>query len=168
MAHAPATGIASSSPMPLQLFLEEEMNQGVATLKNLCKEYNRVHYRKRKLRAIAQSPPVTMTTTMTRAMSTTITTTVTATSVTTPAGVMSSSADPWSFTIHGTLRMPAAARKTKCRMVKPAVNAICHGGNIILEAAVLCAVADHSALNAAHKLVGIETLKTLAGSKKLC
>jgi hypothetical protein len=64
--------------------------------------------------------------------------------------------------------MPAAARKAKCKMVKPAVEAICQGGNIILEAAVLRAVADHPTLNAARELAGIETSKTLAVCKFLC
>jgi hypothetical protein len=49
---APATGIASSSPMPRQLFLDKEMNQGAAALKLKRKEYNMAHYRKRKLRAL--------------------------------------------------------------------------------------------------------------------
>ncbi len=86
----------------------------------------------------------------------------------TPAAAMSSSAVPWSVTIHGTLWMPVAARKAKCKMVKPAVEAICQGRNIVLEAAVLRAVTAHPALNAAHELAGIETLKTLALSKFLC
>jgi hypothetical protein len=61
--------------------------------------------------------------------------------------------------------MLAAARKAKCKMVKPAVDTIFHSGNIVLEAAVLRAVAYHPALNAACKLAGIETSKTLAASK---
>jgi hypothetical protein len=64
--------------------------------------------------------------------------------------------------------MPAAARKAKCKMVKPAVEAICQGGNIILEAAVLRAVADHPAFNTACELAGIETSKTIAVFKFLC
>jgi hypothetical protein len=58
--------------------------------------------------------------------------------------------------------------KRSAKMVKPAVEAICQGRNIILEAAVLHAVADHPALNAARELAGIETSKTLALSKFLC
>jgi hypothetical protein len=139
--------------MPHQLFPDEEMNQGIASLKLKRKEYNMAHYRKRKLRALA-----TTTTTMTMPMTTTMTTvTMTATTMTatTPAAATSSSMDLWSITIHGTLRMPAAARKATCKMVKPAVGAICQGGNIVLEAAVLCAVVDHPALKAARELVGI-------------
>ncbi len=60
------------------------------------------------------------------------------------------------------------ARKAKCKMVKLAVEAICQGGNIVLEAAVLRAVPDHPALNAARELAGIETSKTLAVCKFLC
>jgi hypothetical protein len=41
-------------------------------------------------------------------------------------------------------------------------------GNIVLEAAVLRAVADHPAINAAHDRAGIETSKTLAVCKFLC
>jgi hypothetical protein len=163
---APATGIASSSPMPRQLFPKEEMNQGAAALKLKLKEYNMAHYRKRKLRALAMMT-TTMTTTATTTMMTT-TTTATTTTTMTPAAATSSSADPWSVTIHGTLRMPAAARKAKCKMVKPAVEAICQGGNVILEAAVLRSFADHPALNAVHELAGIETSKTLALSKFIC
>jgi hypothetical protein len=53
-------------------------------------------------------------------------------------------------------------------MVKPAVKAICQGGNIVLEAAVLHAVAYHPTLNAARELASIQTLKTLAESKFSC
>ncbi len=53
-------------------------------------------------------------------------------------------------------------------MVKPAVEVICQGGNIVLEAAVFRAVTDHPALNAARELAGIETPKTLAVCKFLC
>jgi hypothetical protein len=153
---APATGIASSSPMQRQLFPNKEMNQGSAALKRKCKEYNMAHFRKRKPRALAM-----MTTTTMMTMTTTMTTM-------TLAVATSSSADPWSVTMQRTLRMPAAARKEKCKMVKPAVKAICQGRNILLEAAVLCAVADHPDLNAACKVAGIDTLKTLAASKILC
>jgi hypothetical protein len=125
-----------------------------------------VHYRKRKLRALVTTM-TTMTTTMTTMMTTMITM-ATTTRTTTPAVTTSSSVDPWSVTIQGTLHLSAAARKVKCKMVKPAVKAICQGGNIILEAAVLHAVADHPALNAACELAGIEMLKTLALSKFLC
>ncbi len=107
-------------------------------------------------------------TSMTTMMMMTTTTMGMTTMMTTPAAAMSSSADLWSVTIHGTLWMPAVARKAKCKMVKPAVKAICQGRNIVLEAAVLRAVADHPAVNAARELVGIETLKTLALSKFLC
>ena len=48
------------------------------------------------------------------------------------------------------------------------VDAICHGGNIILEAALLRAVADHPALNAARELAGIETSKTRTAENFLC
>jgi hypothetical protein len=124
------------------------------------------HYRKRKLRALATMTTTTLTrTTMTM---TTRRMTMMTTTTMTPAAATSSSADPWSVTIHGTLWAPAAARKAKCKMVKPAGKAICQGRNIVLEAAVHRAVADHPALNAACKLVGIETSKTLAASKKLC
>ncbi len=122
-----------------------------------------VHYRKRKLRALATTTTTTPTTT-----TTTMITTTTMTTMMAPAAATSSSADPWSVTIHRTLRMPAVAWIVKCKMVKPAVKAICQGGNIVLEAAVLCTVADHLALSAARKLAGIEMLKTLAASKKLC
>jgi hypothetical protein len=107
---APATRIAS-------LFPNKEMNQGAAALKLKRKEYNLAHYKKRKVRALA-----TMSTTMTTMTTTTMTTTmmtVTITTMTTPAAATSSSVDPWSVTIHGTPRMPAAARKAKCKMVKP-------------------------------------------------
>jgi hypothetical protein len=159
---APATGIASSSPMPYQLFPNEEINQGVAALKNKRKEYNMAHYRNRKLRALATTMTTTTTTMMTTMTTTTTMTTKTTTLTTTPAAAMSSSADPWSVTIHGTLRKPAVARKVKCKIVKPDVKAICQGGNIASEAVVLRAVADHPALNAARKLAGIEMSKTLA------
>jgi hypothetical protein len=53
-------------------------------------------------------------------------------------------------------------------MVKLAVNAVCQGGRIVLDAAVLHAVADHPVLNAARELAGIEMSKTLAVSKILC
>jgi hypothetical protein len=114
------------------------MNQGAGALKHKCKEYNMAHYRKRKLRALT-------TTMTTKTMMTTTMMTTTTTKTTKPAATTSSSVNPLSVTINGTPRMPAAARKAKCKMVKPAVKAICQGGNIVLEAAVLCAVADHPA-----------------------
>ncbi len=101
-------------------------------------------------------------------MTMTTTTMATTTTTITPTAATSSSEGPWSVTIHGTLRLPAEARKAKCKMVKPAVEAICQGGNIVLEAAVLRAVADHPALNAAREPGGIETSKTLAVCKFLC
>jgi hypothetical protein len=152
--------------MPRRLFPDKEMNQGAAALKLKRKEYNMAHYRKRKLRVLAITTMTMMTKTTTTM--TTTTTTVTTTKTMTPAAATSSSVDPWSVTIHGTLRTPAAARKAKCKMAKPAVDAICQGGNIVLEAAILRAVADHPALNAARELAGIEMSKTPAVCKFLC
>jgi len=68
----------------------------------------------------------------------------------------------------GTMRTPAARRKAKSRQVKPAVDAILRAESIDAQAAVLCAVTDHTSLSAACKLARISSSKEQAAHKFVC
>jgi hypothetical protein len=64
--------------------------------------------------------------------------------------------------------MPAARRMAKSWQVKPAVGAILSTRSIKAQAALLCAVADHTSLTAACKLARIRSSKEKALQKIVC
>ncbi len=55
----------------------------------------------------------------------------------------------------------------KSHFAKLATNNICQAGNVTMQADVLCAVADHPFLHAAHEIAGIFTSKEQAAAKNI-
>jgi hypothetical protein len=78
-----------------------------------------------------------------------------ASSTTAAALAIAAAADPWSIDTNGNVRTPAAQKMMKDQRVKPAVENILHAGSMQVQAAVLCAVADHPSLAPACELARI-------------
>jgi hypothetical protein len=78
------------------------------------------------------------------------------------------SMDPWAVTSSGKVHMPTAKKMAKQRRVKPSVDQIINAGNVQLQAAILCALADHPALAPAVEVAGIATSRAIAAAKFVC
>jgi hypothetical protein len=74
------------------------------------------------------------------------------------AGV-AAAVDPRSVNADGVVCTASAHRTAKSWYVKPPVNNILHAGNNKAQAAVLCAVANHTSLFAERKLARINLTK---------
>ncbi len=81
------------------------------------------------------------------------------------ASAGAAAADAWSVNTDSNVRTPAAQKMMKHQRVKPVVDHILHAGSVQAQAVVLCAVANHSSLAPARKVVRIDSLKMQAAYK---
>ena len=130
--------------------------------------------REKKLRLLDFEPDAATTAIAATANATNVATADSAATVAAITGGLSliakvaAAADPWSLNATGTVRTPAACRMAKSWQVKPAVNAIVRAGSIDAQAALLCAVTDHTSLSTVCKLAGISLSKEQAAQIFVC
>ncbi len=123
------------------------------------------------MRALFSSPAITMmmmTPTMMTTTTITATTILTVVMTTTAMAMTTAMGAPWLLTKNSTVHTPAARNKAKLWCVEPAVNNILSAGNVEQLAATLRDVVNHSALTAACKLAGKDSLKEQATAKYVC